>query len=410
MKKTFVVFLILSATFVKSQVMWQFKKDSLITWHYKDGDEFNNNKVNSDYWRYSYGWARTIFGNKEQQYYTDGTNHFENNGTLKLTATQQSITARTVDGMNDNDSIKNNGRFISLNKKTFKYSAGMLQSVTTFVNGYFECRFKMPKQKGYWPAFWLYGGFPNEEIDILEGKSERPSQIHIDTHCANHCDYVKTFLKKQSYGGWAKTKANMVDEFNIVSCEWTKDYIKFFLNGEFIGISKVNFKTGKHIVVNMAVPSNDGPFHPGPNPKDTSTAVFEVDYVRVWDRTPALNKKKNPTQLNPRTEIETQTNFLNKKFLKNKKKVFYGEKAESKNEGFFVSMFQNAGQLQFTVLGKTEKQSVLIEVFDQNKTVIASKKAEQSIFNIDLSAFKQKSVSVKVSCGAQTATADIEIE
>jgi len=35
---------------IKAQVMWQLNKDSLITWHYQEGDEFNGDAINKNYW------------------------------------------------------------------------------------------------------------------------------------------------------------------------------------------------------------------------------------------------------------------------------------------------------------------------------------------------------------------------
>ena len=45
--------------------MWQISEDTVITWNYADGDEFNDKKIDTDKWKYSYGWGRTIFANKE---------------------------------------------------------------------------------------------------------------------------------------------------------------------------------------------------------------------------------------------------------------------------------------------------------------------------------------------------------
>lgn len=402
MKKLAVLFLLCSLS-LSAQVMWQFKKDSVVLWHYKNGDEFNSDKLNTDAWSFHYGWARSIYGNLEQQYYTDGKNHLVSNGLLKLSAEKKAVTARTVDYLNDNDTIKKNNQFLWINKHTFPFSAGMLQSTNKYLYGYFECRLKMPKVKGYWPAFWLYGGDPNEEIDILEGKTERPKQIHIDTHCAKKCDYISTFLAKKSYGGWVKTNVDLTNEFNVLACEWTPDFIKFYLNGEYIGMSKVNFAVPKHVVLNIAVPSDNGPFHPGPKAKDSS-AVFEVDYVRVWGA-PAPTEKGRSPQSNKihTTQIATETNFLNKKFKVSKSKRTFGPKSLSKNEGFSVSVFSDSGILQFTTLGSTGKETPTAEIRKENDELIATVKLDKSIVNFNTTAYKQSNLNVTVNCGKQGA-------
>lgn len=404
MKKIILV-LFLTQLVCQAQVMWQFKKDNVVLWHYKYGDEFNGDKVDEGAWSYQYGWARSIYGNLEQQYYTDGANHKIENGVLHLSAVKKSITARTVDNMNDNDSIKKNKKFLWLNKRTFPFQAGMLQSKNKYLYGYFECRLKMPKEKGYWPAFWLYGGDPNEEIDILEGKSERPKQIHIDTHCSKKCDYVSTLLAKKSYGGWVKTNVDLTAEYNILACEWTPTFIKFYVNGQYIGMSKVNFNVPKHVVLNIAVPSDNGPFHPGPNKKDT-TAVFDIDYVRVWGGAAPEEKGRSPKSgtITHTTKVAAETNFLNKKFKVSRKKLTFGPKSESKNEGFSVSVFSDSGILQFTTLGTTGKEIPQAEIRKENNELIGTIPLDKSIVNFNTESFRQSNLNITVSHGKSRAS------
>ncbi|MBK9285536.1 MAG: glycoside hydrolase family 16 protein [Sphingobacteriaceae bacterium] len=409
MKKVLVIIFFLSIlTPLSSQIMWQFKKDTLITWHYSGGDEFNGDKIDEVKWNYSYGWARSIFTNKEQQYYTEGHNHKVKNGQLSIQAIRKDTVAKTVDYMKDSDSLIDNKRFFGLNKKTFAFTSGMIQSKETFSHGYFECRLKIPKQKGYWPAFWLFSGDPYEEIDIFEGKSERTSQVHIDTHCRG-CDKISYYLSKRSYGGWAKTRADLSGEFNILSCEWTNDYVRYYLNGQFIGNSNVNFKNPKNIIFNLAIPADDGPFHPGPVKKDTGKVAFEIDYLRIWDKSPS-HQKKNPELIQRHgTYIANETNFIDKKFNKRKNKLVYGKKSAAKNEGIFISFFNDPGQLQFTVLGSFGKQFPLLEILDEENKILESKLLTQTIVNINSWPFKQKSVTIKISYQNKVASSVIAI-
>ena len=80
-------------TGLNAQITWQFDKDSLITWYYQEGDEFNSPKLNTEYWSDWYGWGRSIWGNKEQQYYTQYRNHFLKDGKLILTAKREDVNA-----------------------------------------------------------------------------------------------------------------------------------------------------------------------------------------------------------------------------------------------------------------------------------------------------------------------------
>jgi beta-glucanase (GH16 family) len=391
------VFLFLS---IKAQVMWQISEDTVITWNYADGDEFNDKKIDTDKWKYSYGWGRTIFANKEQQYYTEGNNHFLNGRTLILTSKKEKIEARIVDYLNDNDSIKNNDKFYSFNKTSFEYTSGMIQSIKKFNKGYFECRIKLPKQEGYWPAFWLYGGTPNEEIDMLEGKTERKNQIHIDTHCPNRCDLVKLFLQKKSYGGWVKTDYDFTEGFNIIACDWESEKIKFYLNGECIGVANVKFSEEKNLVFNIAVPSDDGPFHPGPSLKDTTVAKLEIDYVRVWSKDFAGNQNdKSNNKTLAKNNIEESAPVLVTSKFRSKGKMTYGKKNEHKKQSVFITCMDYENILELYSTGVYEKEQPQITITDDAGMEVFSGTAGKQIFTISKKTLKSGNylLSIKIS-------------
>ncbi len=383
---TFFIFLF-SLNFVSSaQVMWQFKKDTVVTWGYFDGDEFNGDKVNTDYWDYTSGGSHTIFNNLEQQYYTNGYNHKVNNGTLKLIAKKEAITGKVIDWMGDNDSMISGKKFYTLNKRNFDYTSGMLNAKKTYKGGFFECRFKIPKVKGYWPAFWLHGGDPNEEIDMMECKSERPHQIHIETHCPNKCDVVNYYFQKRSWGGWAKTKIDFTNEYAIIACDWDENYVKYYLNGECIGVSNVKFAIEKYLTLNIAIPSNNGPFNPGPDKDSNEEAIFEVDYVRVWKKS-TENKEKTTTIRNNElsTSIQTSNPILTKPKSKTKDKLVYGKKSDHANEGIFISYLNNKNFIQLTTLGILKNDKPTYKLLSSTNAEILTGVIENQVFNIDTS-------------------------
>ncbi len=359
-----------------AQVKWFFNKDTVITWYYQEGDEFNGTAIDQNYWTDSYGWARTIYANKEQQYYTPYKNHQVNNGTLKLTAVKDTIRARITDSGNDNDTVLLRGKFYSLNKALFNYQAGMIETRKTFTKGYFECRFKLPPEKGFWPAFWLHGGNPNEEIDIFECKSERQEEVHLDTHCPNRCDYyVNNVFNKRSYGSWVKVKTNFVNDFNVMACEWDEDKVRFYLNGECIGISQVKFLVPKLITLNMAVPSNDGPFKPGPDPSILLPSTFEVDYVRVWTKDKSQSSTSGIT--NYQSVPSVLPNTISGTQLKKKSKFFYGKKEDHIYNGIQIDWLQHAAGADVVVMGNTEGEWPVIELKDAAKNTILKRNLDK---------------------------------
>jgi hypothetical protein len=40
--------------------MWQFKKDTTVIWHYKNGDEFNGEKVDDGAWSPDMDWQEDV--------------------------------------------------------------------------------------------------------------------------------------------------------------------------------------------------------------------------------------------------------------------------------------------------------------------------------------------------------------
>ncbi|HWY12907.1 MAG TPA: glycoside hydrolase family 16 protein [Bacteroidia bacterium] len=363
MKKLILIFLTAVSFPFQSQTLWQINKDTVITYHYLDGDEFSANELSKDKWGSWYGWARSIYSNKEQQYYSDYKNDKIKNGNLYITTKKEDFEARFVDWMGDNDSIKSGkGVFQGLNKRKWEYASGLIHSKKSFLKGYFEIKFKAPADKGLWPAFWLYGGSPNEEIDIMELKGEREDQIHIDTHCQK-CDMVRNPIgKKVSFGGWIKLNGNLTTGYNVVSGLWDDDEVRYYLNGKCIAISKVKFNKPKSLVANVAVADDHGPFHPGPNKEQKEFSPYIIDYIRVWTKAPSDSKlvlKREETNVMPDNTTSKHT-----------PKVLYGKKSDHINDGIFVSLLNNEdGTLQLFCNGLNKTENYTIKVTQSEKTL-----------------------------------------
>ena len=366
--------------------MWQIDKDSIRTWFYQEGDEFNTDSLNKNYWSDWYGWGRSIAGNKEQQYYSKWKNHFVKDGILTLTAKRQDCSERFIDYMGDNDSIKADNKFYGLNKRTFTYTAGMLQSLKDFQYGYFEIKFKIPAEGGFWPAFWLYGGRPNEEIDWMELKTEKPDKIHVGRHAQKSADnYIKGFFgKKTVWGDWVKFKGSLNDGYNVIAGEWTPHTLKYYLNGECIAITFVDFLTPKKLVANIAVSSYNGSFHPGPNKEFKDSVNFDIDYIRIWTKNENVSKKTANKKRLAEEPIRGPEE-INKSSLVSKSRIHYGKESLHTNEGLFVS-FVPQGNYKFhlTVLGKEVFSGDKFTLKNSDGTTILSAALKYGTTSLDL--------------------------
>ncbi|WP_051604918.1 carbohydrate binding domain-containing protein [Lachnobacterium bovis] len=168
-------------------------------------DEFNGNKLNLSDWNietHEPGWV-----NEElQSYVTSEENIYVKNGKLYLNP------------MKKGNSITS-GRVNTQGKHDFKY-------------GYFEVTAKVPKGKGYLPAFWmmptnenLYGQWPKcGEIDIMEVMGHNPSKLYGTIHYgAPHAQQQGTFL--------TNPLIDFSNSFHKFGVEWEADHISWYVDG-----------------------------------------------------------------------------------------------------------------------------------------------------------------------------------
>ncbi len=395
-----VLFILLLSTFLQmkimAQVKWQLNKDTVVAWYYADGDEFNNQTLNLSKWKYWYGWSRTIFSNKEQQYYTDGQNHELKEGSLNLFAKRESVEKRTVDWLDDTTTLYKEKTNFGQNKRMFEYTSGMIQSQEKFKYGYFEIKFKMPEEKGYWPAFWLYGG---EEIDWMELKTEKKNAIHVGRHSQKQEENkMRNYIRKKAWGDWVYFKGNLSCEWNIVSGEWTPEYLKYYLNGECIAYSKLSLNTEKVLCANLAVPGNNGPFKPGPKPNIKRSGDFKIDYIRIWTAHPKAESVDNPGT------FETSGNTkIGRTKLKSKTRFLYGKRKVHINEGITVTLLPlKNNQFELQVLGKDIPATSCFSILDSNKKIIYTENLKYDTSIIDLNALSGDNFELKIDYLNQT--------
>lgn len=394
-KKTILLVFYFFSLNYSAQTLWQINKDTIITWCYFDGDDFTNPTINTTKWDYWYGWTRSIFSHKEQQYYTDGTNHEIKNGILNLFAKREIVEKRMVDGLSDNDSLFDGKTYIGSNKRKFKYTSGMIQSKQKYKYGYFELKFRMPADRGYWPAFWLQGGYPNEEIDWMELKTEKKNAIHVGRHSQKKQENViRKVFRKRPWGGWIRFKGDLTKNWNIISGEWAPDHLKYYLNGECIAYTKVPLNIDKTMCINLAVPGEDGPFHPGPDTNKLKSDNFEIDYVRVWKK----DKTDSVVILSPTIE-----NTIGVTKLRSKGRSLYGKKAIHKNEGIIVSLIQiEKNKYELQVTGKKIPNSSFYTIINGESQKLICEKLKYGYTIIDLKDYKDPVLELNINYLSQT--------
>lgn len=396
MKNSILIFLLFFSFLLQSQVMWQVKTDVSKKWFLQENDEFNADGLNTDRWKFGYPWGNYVY-NLDLLYKNE--NVVLENGTVSL-ITKNTEKPEPIIGENlDAEFLKKKNRFPNEKGEfTYNYSGGAFSSLKQYKYGYFEMRFKANSEKGIWPAFWLYGGSPNEEIDFYEGKGERENQIHVDVHCPKGCeDYKGGFLNlKKNWGAWLKTNESLANDWNIISGEWQPNYVKFFLNGQPIGYFEGEFKTAQNLIINSAVAKDKEAFNPGPDETTKFPNSFLVDYVRIWSQEDTIYDIKDHYKLFEATPITINGNDLYNTQLKRKVNFVYDKKELNQEQGFITLLPIFYNKYSLSIAGKNFGK-IQVDVIDRFDTKVAGFALENTEYYImDLSALPTGPYNVKI--------------
>ncbi len=232
-------------------------------------DEFNGESIDTDTWSF---WEGTAYNNELQYYTSRLKNAYIKDGKLYLEAHRE-------------------------NYRGMEYTSARISTDSTKIgwkNGRFEARLKMPKGKGFWPAFWLMPirdiGWPKGgEIDIMEYRGNEPRTTSGAIHfwrggCKDETLECRKFLMDE----FTTEGAKLSDKFHTYALEWTeKKLIWYFEDEEYQRIhfddveTEFNpFSTPFYIILNLAV---GGDFLPNPDESTEFPQAFVVDYVRVYE-------------------------------------------------------------------------------------------------------------------------------
>jgi beta-glucanase (GH16 family) len=268
-------------------------------------DNFYNNELDLNYWIPVNGVVRDQYHKHEQQWYTP--NNIEvNNGVLKLKAKKEILLNQCFTLWNPDINA------METLCQDFDYTSSEIDSKYKFSIGKFEIRCKIPKGKGFWPAFWTYGKWSNE-IDVFEFWNERDLLGNYDQSLLSrrintniHYDFNNN---NSVYDCSYKYKGiDYSNSFHTFSVIWTKYSIEWYVDGDLIRteylfrdilsrplscglgprqaiISKSfpRVNNPMQIVANLAIQCNNGN-----NPDDTTPFPnsFDIDYIRYYKQLP----------------------------------------------------------------------------------------------------------------------------
>lgn len=260
-------------------------------------DNFDGNKLDTSVWELPCCFYGGLQGSQHVEYNTlDNVSISE--GVCKITAKKETV-LRRITFWYDSAAIMEDGL---PNLRTFDYTSGSMWTKKKFFHGKFEARCRMPSGKGLWPAFWLYGGKRNNEIDIFDSYSGTDKLVTNLLH--DYDGNQKSYGCVQSFGGYDFT------QWHIFACVFDFDKISFLVDDKLVRVvHRIVNQSGQPIecgnkiapgtyfflksypveqmrlILNLALTSSNGPA--GSIAVDETTplpAVFEIDYVKVWEQ------------------------------------------------------------------------------------------------------------------------------
>lgn len=265
MKKVFFVLFIffLALTLVEAQTVGEPK----LTW----SDEFNGTSRVPDITK----WDRPEYNRKQNPNGPDGwwskeDSFVDGKGNLV-------ITVRKIPNKNGD-------------ADAFDYSSGALRTHGKFTQlyGRYEIRCQLPKQQGWWVAFWmmqgnvgsiLNKGVDGSEVDIMEGFGWT-DKINYAIHYDGYGDAHKSVGKNELIAG-------IRNGYHIYSMDWYPDKYVFYVDGKERWRSTGGGVCNKpgYVKVTAEISTEDWAINQwwsNDPAKATYPDSFKVDYVRVY--------------------------------------------------------------------------------------------------------------------------------
>jgi beta-glucanase (GH16 family) len=245
-------------------------------------DEFEKNgRPDPRNWTYERGFVR----NEELQWYQRDNAHCKN-GLLIIEARRERVA---------NPRYRPASRSWRRSRKHAEYTSAcvLTKGLHAWKYGRFEIRGRIDTRLGLWPAFWTLGSarpWPGcGEIDIME--------YYRGMLLANAC-WASGRRWRPVWDDVRKPLADFADSkwssrFHVWRMDWDKDRIKLYVDGVLLNevdlTKTVNqdreganpFHEPHYILLNLAIGGTNG----GDPWTTRFPARFEVDYVRVYQRT-----------------------------------------------------------------------------------------------------------------------------
>ena len=266
-------------------------------WILKFEDNFDGTTLDLSKWHMKYA-PGTLSTETVDVYYSSDNIKLEN-GICKIIPKVETVTKRAINWLSDTTIVADN----KANLRQYPYTSGWMDSNQQYHYGKFEVRCKIPKGKGFWPSFWMYGetNKANNEIDVFEFWNEEnvfgrynSKKLSMVNHMTVH--YNKKMSGKEYVG------PDYSLDFHTYTVVWDSTKIEWYVDGELKRVhTQYITKRGKNVdckdvkanntyYLNPVFPKNpmtiiaNLAIQKGKNKPDENTfnTAFEIDYIRYY--------------------------------------------------------------------------------------------------------------------------------
>ena len=203
--------------------------------------------------------------------------------------------AKRQEGMNDPNCAHLDGRghlVIEIKKEGDDYHAEMVTSAgeRIWTGGYFECRATLPKDQGFWSAFWLMGNkvsAPQKGTRALNDTLHNGTEIDIFEWMQPFGNRLQNTLHWNGYGAEHATSAFsalvpdlMKEEWHVFGVDWRPDGYTFYVDGRRTSETKIApSQAPENIILSVEIGKWGGDISKANLPQQV-----QFDWVRVWQK------------------------------------------------------------------------------------------------------------------------------
>ncbi len=171
-----------------------------------------------------------------------------------------------------------------------RYTSGCISTERSHAQcyGYVEVRARLPRGRGFWPAFWLLPTKVRgpQELDILEASGARPSSIWNNVHGADQAAYGRRNPSGLPFPGrWFDGVGAVTESFHTYALDWTPERLTFLFDGAPTAeLRDHGIHDEMYFLANLAVGSHDPNWIPDPDDTTPWPGVLAIDHVRFYAR------------------------------------------------------------------------------------------------------------------------------